>query len=216
MFRFMRFVLFLCLTLAGTILVMCCVGSMRSLPSAALWETMFTNPDGSACQKPCMFGVRPGITTRREGLTILRVHPALIPVGSQTFSDVSGHFVIEMNVDRDTGIVQDVSIERRSNSDGLSIAIGQVSEIHNPQFVVVFERTVKFTPHTFVNLYYPESDMITYSIYPAEGAIKPDDDVSYLRVLAGPLDSYAVLDNCKIDKCQPWQGYASFHHYLQP
>ncbi len=36
---------------------------------------LFTNPDGTACRQPCLFGVRPGETTYAEALVLLRVHP---------------------------------------------------------------------------------------------------------------------------------------------
>src|SRR5258708_18474538 len=36
---------------------------------------LFTNPDGSACQLPCLFGVRPGEMSVSEALKILHEHP---------------------------------------------------------------------------------------------------------------------------------------------
>jgi len=36
---------------------------------------IFTNPDGSPCEMPCMFGVRPGVTTFERALTIFHEHP---------------------------------------------------------------------------------------------------------------------------------------------
>jgi hypothetical protein len=41
----------------------------------ATLATLFTNPDGSPCQTPCLFGVRPGETTYEDALSLLRAHP---------------------------------------------------------------------------------------------------------------------------------------------
>src|SRR5262249_11028164 len=36
---------------------------------------IFTNPDGSACQQPCLFGIRPGTTTYDQAVVLLKTHP---------------------------------------------------------------------------------------------------------------------------------------------
>jgi hypothetical protein len=36
---------------------------------------LFTNPDGSACHMPCLFGIRPGETTMGRALDMVHVHP---------------------------------------------------------------------------------------------------------------------------------------------
>jgi hypothetical protein len=47
------------------------VGAVRPSPLASL----FSNPDGSPCQLPCLFGIRPGETRADEALAILDSHP---------------------------------------------------------------------------------------------------------------------------------------------
>src|SRR5260221_9359246 len=42
-------------------------------PSSA--AVLFTNPDGSPCKLPCLFGIRPGETTVEEALRLLKTHP---------------------------------------------------------------------------------------------------------------------------------------------
>jgi hypothetical protein len=44
---------------------------------ASPYETIFTNPDGSACTKPCLLGVRPGETVYEKSIDILQSHPLL-------------------------------------------------------------------------------------------------------------------------------------------
>ena len=57
--------------LSGAILAIHLIGGLFPNPIAVL----FTNPDGSPCQMPCLFGVRPGVMTLDEGLRVLDQHP---------------------------------------------------------------------------------------------------------------------------------------------
>src|SRR5215467_16109656 len=36
---------------------------------------LFTNPDGSPCQRPCLLGIRPGDMTFDATVALLKVHP---------------------------------------------------------------------------------------------------------------------------------------------
>ncbi|MCC7448594.1 MAG: hypothetical protein IT324_14335 [Anaerolineae bacterium] len=47
----------------------------KAQPAPSLLSVIFTNPDGSPCEMPCMFGVRPGKMTAEEAAKILRQHP---------------------------------------------------------------------------------------------------------------------------------------------
>ncbi|SRR5258708_4643287 len=38
-------------------------------------NVLFTNPDGSACSMPCLFGVRPDTMTVDQALAVLAAHP---------------------------------------------------------------------------------------------------------------------------------------------
>src|SRR5713101_8684360 len=57
--------------MASLILAVRLVSNNQPNPLSAL----FTNPDGSPCVKPCLFGVRPGETTLDDALKILDRHP---------------------------------------------------------------------------------------------------------------------------------------------
>ena len=49
----------------------CFIGSAQPLPFSAL----FTYPDGSLCESPCLLGVRPGHTSHEDAIALLRSHP---------------------------------------------------------------------------------------------------------------------------------------------
>jgi len=69
--RLIRLCLALSVVLIGGILASRVLGMAQANPVA----TLFTNPDGSPCRMPCLFGVRPGEMTLEEGLKILDQHP---------------------------------------------------------------------------------------------------------------------------------------------
>src|SRR5258708_8907702 len=79
------------------------LGAARPSPLAPL----FTNPDGTRCEMPCLFGIRPGVTTRTEAVALFKAHPFTSAVRAQytpsedlgddtmTFSAPSVTFVIK-------------------------------------------------------------------------------------------------------------------------
>jgi len=69
--RFIRLYGVLIAVLSGAVLAIQLLGGLYPNPIAVL----FTNPDGSPCQMPCLFGVRPGEMTVDEGLQVLDKHP---------------------------------------------------------------------------------------------------------------------------------------------
>src|SRR5215831_18682515 len=46
-----------------------------SQPLSYFADTFMTNPDGSLCAQPCLFGVRPGLTGYAEVSHIVSAHP---------------------------------------------------------------------------------------------------------------------------------------------
>jgi hypothetical protein len=71
MIRFVRRVLTLIILFTWAICSTRLVGSAKPLP----FSLLFTNPDGSPCDSPCLLGVRPGYTTHQDAMVILQSHP---------------------------------------------------------------------------------------------------------------------------------------------
>src|SRR5258708_14956239 len=69
--RFYQTLLILMIFFASVLIVMRTIGGMRPTELA----TVFTNPDGSVCQRPCLFGIRPGQTTVKEAVVLLKSNP---------------------------------------------------------------------------------------------------------------------------------------------
>jgi hypothetical protein len=47
----------------------------RREPLSNFARLFMTNPNGSLCKPPCLFGIRPGITTYRNGIARMHAHP---------------------------------------------------------------------------------------------------------------------------------------------
>ncbi len=68
---FLKLTTALVLLFAVLITALCVIGTTRMNPVTVF----FTNPDGSPCKMPCLFGVRPGEMTANEAIKMLRTHP---------------------------------------------------------------------------------------------------------------------------------------------
>lgn len=108
-----------CLTLVS-VAVLCTVliaiyliGGLFPNPVALL----FTNPDGSACQMPCLFGVRPGEMSVTESIRILNRHvlsqPMSISYGNNKVIFVSKVAYLSLTFDRDK-VVNSVTLYHNS------------------------------------------------------------------------------------------------------
>jgi hypothetical protein len=64
-------------------------GISRITATPGLLSLLLTNPDGSSCQLPCMFGARPGVMTPDQMLRVLRRHPVTRDFSQRTSADGS-------------------------------------------------------------------------------------------------------------------------------
>jgi len=70
--RLVRFTGELFVLIGIAVAVSCLLGSTQPRPAIA---TIFTNPDGSPCEMPCMFGIKPSLTESVEMLQKIAGHP---------------------------------------------------------------------------------------------------------------------------------------------
>jgi len=108
--RFFRLVLISVGSFTLIILIGRLVGSANPVPLAIL----LTNPDGSACQRPCLFGIRPGVTTMDQAMGLLRAHPFIQAAAGQEYTGMGlfggGPIVVSITPDKD-GTVGQINIE---------------------------------------------------------------------------------------------------------
>jgi hypothetical protein len=97
--------------IAAGIIVSLRIGQQETVP----FSVLFTRPDGSACDKPCLFGIQPGKTRSAEAIAMLRAHPL-----TQQFTQTgSAPFRMEGYADRiqivsfhakDSGVVDEITL----------------------------------------------------------------------------------------------------------
>jgi hypothetical protein len=117
--RFFRLALALTIIFLLTILTSRFVGATQANPIAVL----FTNPDGSPCQMPCLFGVRPGETTLDEGLQILDKHPLTHGMSRKNLSDGVTLHSQEVFIDlwaSENNLIIKVSLDFEANPDQIT------------------------------------------------------------------------------------------------
>jgi hypothetical protein len=105
MFKFCRLVAGLLLSLTVLIGMAPLIGGAQSAPLAML----FTKPDGTPCQRPCLFGVQPGLTSYTQAVELLRNHPFTRTFQSEgirnMFSDESLSVILSLDAnDRVSGV----------------------------------------------------------------------------------------------------------------
>src|SRR5262245_35734692 len=71
--RFIRLTLKLVLLSASIIVVDRLLGGTRPSPLAPI----FTFPDGTPCERRCLFGIQPGVTSVVDAIALLKAHPLL-------------------------------------------------------------------------------------------------------------------------------------------
>lgn len=105
MFKFCRLVVGLLLSLTVLIGMAPLIGGAQSVHLA----TLFANPDGKPCQRPCLFGVQPGLTSYTQAVELLRNHPFTRTFQSEgirnMFSDESLSVILSLDAnDRVSGV----------------------------------------------------------------------------------------------------------------
>jgi hypothetical protein len=179
------------------------VGSAQSLPFSAL----FTYPDGSPCESPCLFGVRPGYTTHEDAIALLRSHPL-----TQNLS----HWIDESGVDNFGGEYITISIA----PDVSWISIRD----YRPTFHVTSTRELPRGTLADVILLFgaPEAVELSNQLYcfhlgyrllgqyqhPVENHIDRQLPLLELIISAQPMTGAAPSR-------KPWQGFTSASLYLR-
>lgn len=123
MTRLIRWLLSLIGTIAilTTLCILIARGVGDRVPlSMAIW---FTNPDGSACPTPCLFGVRPGVTDRETAIRTLQAHPF-----SHDFDLIT---LIPFRLERDGGSILMISFN--TTPDGI---IDEITLLNFVRYVV--------------------------------------------------------------------------------
>lgn len=170
------------------------------------FSALFTNPDGTPCERPCLFGVRPGYTRHEDAIAILRSHPLTRHL--QQTSDVAGE-------ERFVG--ENITISMSSDVSWISFQDYRPT-LHRMPVPVLPRGTLAdvilvFGPPDAVvlgnRLYcsHPGYRLFTQYQRPTDNHIDPQIPLLELFIGAGALDIASPAR-------RPWQGFSLAGRYL--
>jgi len=182
------------------------IGGLQPLPLAA-W---FTNPDGTPCTYPCLFGIRPGVTRLEDAITLIRSHPVTrhmqitqpnSNVALQADSDQFAFFIYQDKANRVESIF--LSSAFRDGTPGVPLGLGDVIAVLGiPNSIPM--RNPQNLP---INFAYPELG-VSFSVIYWE---TPDVEMSqsYFSLSIGQRWSEQHPD------AVPWVGFGSRDRYVR-
>lgn len=188
------------------------VGSTRPLPLAIL----FTNPDGSTCQRPCLFGIRPGETTFDQAFALLREHPFIRQAAPREYRDMGlfggGPIVVSITPDAG-GKVGQVNIEL----DTKVLKIKPEPLLGRDSLIEL--SAILGTPVTV------EASTVMFCFYPADGIVLAVNKLQAQRVGQDDTIAYISLQTHERFtrhleqgdfRLSAWRGFSDMRRYVTP
>ncbi len=212
--RFFRLTLGVLIVSAAAIVASRLSGNSHTPLVAAL----FTNPDGTPCQRPCLFGIRPGQTTLDEAVALLRVHPL-----TQSLKRVSFGFADTVHFGSENAGVQ---IGRRRGESKLAW-------VHIDSYTWWFPRPLlaDATLADIASVLGPPS-RISFDQSREVGLVFLSDGLAMSSMRSGPTDATPVSFSdpvytlelydptsvtegitSSLAEYRPWSGFTSFRQY---
>ena len=213
MIRFMRAAILILVGFSAAVLM---VRLTPLDPTNAAWGAISTNPDGSICDHPCIFGVFPGLTDKASSLTILKAHPFLENTAFPNTTDrligavsielitQAGHIRVIFEHNQET-----VGIVSISQFTGQSPTVGDViGAFGAPDYLLI-------TPirHSYYDVFllYIKLGIEVRLATLAQDTVKPGNVVAEITMNAGTDD---ISESCQPPYCQSWRGFASIPAYV--
>ncbi len=204
---------------AGIVLALT-IGSARPFPTVT--HAMFTNPDGSPCEKPCLFGIRAGSVLDQNGFTLAMTHPLVRRIFHLEETDIlmnidccslwygQSRLTIDGDSNKDYYEVDFAADDPDFSVGQLLLRLGSPSAMEFLGFG--FGRSSGITGID-VFLDYPDKGLEIFLIYKPDSNMQPSDRPAFIT-LAG--SGHLMMDNpCVPPYCQHWQGFKSIRVYTQ-
>jgi hypothetical protein len=215
--RLVWIILMLIVFFAAVIGVALKLGSVHGTSTEA-FSVMFTKPDGTTCETPCLFGVRPQRSTAQEATTLLETHPFIHNVLGLTAKDVKqlgNGFIIGGN----NAVIE---VELLANTDKVDyifyaydnheFTLGQLLVLLGEPPSISF--SLATIPPVFdVYLKYPDKGLEILLIYPAAGSMRLSDHLAGIYVTTVHDSPHGPLTECVLPYCMRWQGMKSISSY---
>jgi hypothetical protein len=206
------------------------IGMLRALAvqQAPPLAALFTNPDGSPCEMPCMLGVRPDITDFYEADQILSSHP-LIRSRFRRFSEGANPVQVEY-VGKNMRITLTRSITQRVNSISLAFEsvfryrgtadflhseylLGDVVSVLGPPDLLTY-REITATEN-WPWIYYPAGNLVIINYQDRQtNRVDPNIEAAYFLVMSPDQFKLEWQEAVQNKGTTPWLGFATLSRYL--
>jgi hypothetical protein len=196
----------LCLVCISLLIAALSIGSLQPTPSVTLLDAVSTYPDGSPCEKPCLFGARRGNTYFYLDILLILLHP---------FSQLSLASTLDV---RNVGdrvafvVVYDSATTIYLEAPNMNVFYMEYSSRHEKFTlgqVLLFwgqpdHMRIEPAQGNFKALWlsYPTKDVEISFLYRPGNQLIPQD--AYNSILVLP-ESH-IENNCGAG-CQPWKGF---------
>jgi hypothetical protein len=174
------------------------------------FQALFTNPDGTSCNRPCLFGIRPGETTVDQAIWMIKLHPATRDLPIVTDQNANQHLMVVVG-DATMGKMLHFSVDDTQKDNVVSSielmnwplrSLGEVmSVLGYPDFIQVWDEqyTDSMAPNSWS---YYLNDRIMISSFRERGSfLGIDDPVINIAVTSRPIHIVPGMI--------PWLGFTN-------
>jgi hypothetical protein len=207
--QLIRWVLRLVIFFSVAICVVRLLGSRQA--ANPFFAAIFSNPDGSPCEQPCMFGVRPGKMSESEAVAILKAHPLTRGFDSSTVGHayfMGSVFNVEVGTD-----AAYIALSFNDEVPGLQQNGMQLSRPSWADVLFYFGR-----PDRVLSFFSPAT---LDTVYPRQGVFTRF--TARFQDRASPADPLQMISIAQADDSQQptylgghWQGFTDIFRYLVP
>jgi len=217
MFKQIRLYLALILLLTAAISAVRAFGESQPLPSDSLLAAMFTNPNESSCEKPCLFGVRPGNMKLQEAARIVKSHP-LVQIKDNNPINSSGN---TFQAQTTKGYTIDIGVSDIYSEEVASGAVWD-TQMSLPVLPTMGEIVAAWGSPTYIkfnsearpigfDLIYRNAGIVLGTVYDPDITIGVNYRPVFIEILDFNENPY--YSNCVSQTCFQWQGFKKMGAY---
>ncbi|MEO8396900.1 MAG: hypothetical protein ABI700_28150 [Chloroflexota bacterium] len=201
------------LLLVALMLVARLIGTTR--PQSAL-AAVFSNPDGTPCGQPCVFGIRPGETTVADARLLIQAHP--LAQNAEWLTDnvlkLAGPDTYLLFSQTDEGLVESISLTATRGDTGAAAPKGSLMDsIMLGDYALVYDITEVNLPGSQYVVFLSPDDGTFASIARADDFSKRIEATTPLAhiIISAPIPCYPKPLTIAGGA---WSGFLTIAHYF--
>ncbi|MCC7448333.1 MAG: hypothetical protein IT324_13010 [Anaerolineae bacterium] len=218
--RLIRLAMLLIAACTALIVVTHLIGRSQPNPLAVL----FTNPDGTPCDQPCLLGVRPGETTLDEGVALVRQHPFVWRIGAlESVSAVTSGMILQ-NADLIVALDKDdqnrvgrIRLYGRNGLPGvetgkaaLGDALSWLGAPRTTRIIAINQPPIKYSAYFF---YEQQRLYLVGRATTGLSLLRLDADGLIEAIGLSEPAWFAASFAYEQSKADAWRGFTDTHHY---